>query len=420
MNSELQQNTSTRWVMLGVIATGFVAMTFNWFVMPTTFAGISADYDADLPQLALLISGFVIGYGIMHLPAGFIAAKYGIRAALVGGLLLEGLFTTLAGIVDGYPMLLSLRILAGLAASVYAGIGIAAVSVWFRGREHAAALGVVSAAFSAGVAVGLYAWGPVEQSMGWRGSLIMAGLVAMACAILVLVVYRIPQGVPALQGTTLSGRSIAAILRNRRLWRQSMAFFGGYGAYFVASQLIGVYAAEERGFSVGVVALAGLLVGLAGIPGSIIAGLLADRLLSSRITFLLFLAIQGIGILMLPAVNPEMLWLSAALIGFGFNGCFAVWQTAPGDDPEVPPELIGTAVGLLLTVTAVSGFILPWVFGEMAASVGYTAAWLMIGLATLVFGLFVLGPSKARPPAAGSADAPPSSEPSSTISSLNN
>ncbi|MCD4851385.1 MFS transporter [Arthrobacter sp. AK01] len=417
MNSQLQQNASARWVMLSVIAVGFVAMTFNWFVMPSTFAGISADYDADLPQLALLISGFVVGYGIMHIPAGFIAAKCGIRAALVGGLLLEGLFTALAGIVDGYTMLLTLRVLAGLAASVYAGIGIAAVSVWFRGREHAAALGVVSAAFSAGVAVGLYAWGPVERSMGWRGALILAGLIAVACALLVLVVYRIPQGVPALLGTRLSGRNIAAILRNRRLWRHSMAFFGGYGAYFVASQLIGVYAAEERGFSVEVVALAGLLVGLAGIPGSIIAGLLADRLLSAKITFLLFLAIQGIGILMLPAAGSDVLWLSAALIGFGFNGCFAVWQTAPGEDPDVPPELIGTAVGLLLTVTAVSGFILPWIFGGMAASAGYTPAWLMIGIATLAFGLFALGPGKPKPPVPPKADDLPSSEPTSAVPS---
>lgn len=404
--------------MLSVIALGFVAMTFNWFVMPTTFAGVSAAYDIGLPQLALLISGFVIGYGIMHIPAGFIAAKFGIRGTLVGGLVLEGLFTSLAGIVDGYTILLVVRVLAGLAASVYAGIGIAAVSVWFRGREHAAALGVVSASFSTGVAVGLYAWAPVEQSLGWRGALILAGLVAVACAVLVLVLYRIPQGVPSLLGTRLSGRSIAAILRSRKLWRYSMAFFGGYGAYFVASQLIGVYAAEERGFTVNVVAVAGLLVGVAGIPGSIIAGVLADRLLNARTTFLLFLAIQGIGILLLPAVGSETLWLSATLIGFGFNGCFAVWQTAPGEDPDVPPELIGTAVGLLLSVTAVSGFILPWLFGEVAASVGYTAAWLMIGLVTLVFGVFVLGTDRPKIRETGTVDAPASSEPTSAVQSL--
>lgn len=405
MKSQINQKPSTRWVMLAVIALGFVAMTFNWFVMPTTFAGISESYDVGLPQLALLISAFVIGYGIMHIPAGFIAAKYGIRATLVAGLALQGLFTALAGIVDGYALLLALRVLAGLAASVYAGVGIAAISVWFRDREHAAALGVVSASFSSGVAVGLYLWVPVEQSVGWRGALILSGLIAVVCAVFVLMVYRIPPGIPSLMGTKLSGSGIAAILRNRKLWRYSMAFFGGYGAYFVASQLIGVYAADERGFSVGVVATAGLLVGLAGIPGSIIAGILADRLIQARVVFLLFLAIQGIGILSLPVAGPGTLWLSATLIGFGFNGCFAVWQTVPGEDPDVPPEFIGTAVGLLLTVTAVGGFILPWLFGQMAAAVGYTPAWLTTGLATLIFGVYVLRPDKANQQVAGSADA---------------
>ncbi|GAA3699281.1 MFS transporter [Arthrobacter ginkgonis] len=403
--------------MLTVIALGFVAMTFNWFVMPATFAGVSQAYGTELPQLALLISGFVIGYGVMHIPAGFIAAKFGIRASLVAGLALEGLFTTLAGIVDGYPMLLALRVLAGLAASVYAGIGIAAVSVWFREREHAAALGVVSASFSTGVAVGLYLWVPVEQALGWRGALVLSGLIAVACAVVVLLVYRIPQGIPSLLGTRLSGKSIAAILRNRKLWRYSMAFFGGYGAYFVASQLIGVYAGDERGFSTGAVAAAGLLVGVAGIPGSIIAGVLTDRLLNARATFLLFLAIQGIGILSLPAVGAGMLWISATLIGFGFNGCFAVWQTAPGEDPDVPPELIGTAVGLLLTVTAIGGFMLPWLFGELAASAGYTPAWLVTGLVALLFGVFVPRPDKPNQQVAGSLDAPPSSVASGTARS---
>ncbi|MCC4306307.1 MULTISPECIES: MFS transporter [unclassified Rhodococcus (in: high G+C Gram-positive bacteria)] len=396
MNDETQPKASMRWVMLAVIALGLVAMTFNWFVMPTTFGGVAAAYSIDLPQLALLISGFVIGYGIMHIPAGFLAAKFGIRATMVTGLALEGALTSLAGIVDGYPALLITRILAGVAASIYATVCIAAVSVWFKNHEHAVALGVVSASFSTGVAVGLYAWTPVVEGLGWRGALVLAGLVTLAASLVVLLVYRIPKGIPSLLGVKLSGSAIAAILRNRILWRYGLAFFGGYGAYFAASQLIGVYAAADRGFSEGVVAIAGLLVGIAGIPGSIMAGVLADQVMSARATFLLFLAIQGLGILSLPVSGPDTLWLSAAVIGFGFNGCFAVWQTAPGNDHSVPPELIGTAVGLLLTITAVGGFVMPWVFGEIAAAAGYATAWIVIGLLTLVFGVFVLTPSRRR------------------------
>ncbi len=385
-----------RWVMLAVIALGTVAMTFNWFVMPSTFGGVAAAYSIDLPQLALLISGFVIGYGIMHIPAGFLSAKFGIRATVVTGLVMEGALTSLAGIVDGYPALLITRFLAGVAASIYAGISIAAVSVWFRKREHAVALGVVSASFSIGVAVGLYAWTPVVEGLGWRGALVVAGLVTLVAGLVVLLVYRTPKGIPSLLGVKLSGPAIAAILRNRFLWRYGLAFFGGYGAYFAASQLIGMYAADDRGFSEGVVAIAGLLVGIAGIPGSITAGIVADRVMGARTTFLLFLAIQGLGILSLPVAGPDTLWLSAAVIGFAFNGCFAVWLVAPGNDRSVPPELIGTAVGLLLTITAVGGFVMPWVFGEIAALAGYATAWIVIGLLTLVFGVFLLTPSRRR------------------------
>jgi hypothetical protein len=47
------------------------------------------------------------------------------------------------------------------------------------------------------------------------------------------------------------------------------------------------------------------------------------------------------------------LWLPAVIVGFGFNGCFAVFQSTAAEDPEVSVEHIGTAIGLMLTIAAV-------------------------------------------------------------------
>lgn len=374
-----------RWATLGVLATGFVTMTLCWFVMPATFGGVGERFEVGIPDLALLVSAFVIGYGVMHIPAGFLAARFGLRAVLAVGLGIEGLLTAAAGFAANYPVLLVLRVACGLAASVYAGIGIAAVSVWFRGREHALALGVVSASFSLGVAAALHLWADVVAATGWQWGLVFAGATTVVVALVVGVVYRVPPGSAALHGTPLTLGAIRSVLGSPLLWRTGIGFLGGYGAYFAASQLISTYAADERGFDSATVGLAALLVGIAGIPGSLVAGRLADRGSDRRPYIVGFLLVQVVGTALVPVAGAGWLWLAAFLIGFGFNGCFAVWQTVAGEDPRVAIEHIGTAVGLLLTIAAVGGFVVPWVFGLLVQGAGHTVAWVFLALVSVAF-----------------------------------
>lgn len=382
MSPTAAAGTSRRWLMLAVLALGFVAFTFNWFVMPGAFSGLGDELSVGLPELALLISFFVGGYAVMHVPAGFLAVRFGLRRTMVAGLALEGVFTALAGLAPDYPTLLVLRLLAGVAASVYAGIAIAATSVWFREHEHAFALGVVSASFSIGVAVGLYLWAEVIGAVGWRAGLVTAGAVAVVAAVLVGAVYRVPGGVDTLSGLRLSLGEIRAVLGNRALWRYGMAFFVGYGGYFAVAQLVGTYAID-RHYSPTVASVAALMAGVAGLPGSLVAGWFSDRSGRRRSWFVSFLVLQAVGTALIPFVGEQALWAPAFLVGFGFNGCFAIWQTIPAEEAGVAPEHVGTAIGLMLTVGGVGGFVVPWAVGLVVPGHGYTTAWTMVAIGTL-------------------------------------
>lgn len=388
-----------RWIMLAVLALGFAAMTLDWFAMPTAFTGIGRDLHAGLPDLALLVSAFVIGYGAMHIPAGFLAARIGLRLTMTSGLVIEGVVTAASGLAPSYPVLLALRVVCGLAASVYAGIGIASASVWFRGREHALALGVVCASFSLGVTVGLSVWAQVVVVITWRGSLGVAGAVAIGVGLLIAAVYRVPNGADRLRGAPLSADAIRRTFGSPLLWRYALAFFGGYGAYFAASQLIRVYATQERGLSGAAVTWSALLIGLAGVPGSIIAGWLSDRAGSRRPYMIGFLLLEALGLSLIP-VSGSWLWLPALIVGFGFNGCFAVCQTVAGEDPRVSVEHIGTAIGLMLTIAAVGGFAVPWLFGFIAPAAGYPAAWSFLAVVTVAFAFMAPATSKISYPKA--------------------
>ncbi|SEG91962.1 Predicted arabinose efflux permease, MFS family [Thermomonospora echinospora] len=376
-----------RWAVLTVVAIGFVLMTLNWFNIAPAFGPVSEEFHMEIAEVALLISAFVAGYGIFHIPAGFLATRLGLRATLVTGLVLEGAAAALSGAAGGYGPLLALRIVCGIGASIYAGIGIAAVSVWFTGRRHAFALGVVSATFSLGAALGLYVWADVVEALGWREALVLSGTLCVLAGVAVGVVFRVPPGGESLAGVSLTRQAIRETLGNRLLWVYGVAFLGGYGAYFAASQLLETYGEEGRGFGAGTAGLAALVIGLAGIPGSVVAGWLSDRFGRRRPVIVAMTVLQAAGLLLVPVAGEAWFWVPAFVIGFAFNGSFAVWQTVPGEDRSVSPENIGTAVGLMLTITAVGGFVLPWAFGLIVPAAGYGAAWVFLGAATLLFAL---------------------------------
>ncbi|MEV8635359.1 MFS transporter [Streptosporangium sp. NPDC051023] len=374
-----------RWAMLTVVSLGFVVMTLNWFDPAPAFGQMSAEFHIEIPQIALLISVFVAGYGIFHIPAGFLATRIGLRATLVAGLVLEGVTAALSGLAGDYTQLVILRVLCGVGASLYAGIGIAALSVWFSGRMHAFALGIASATFSLGAALGLYTWADVTAGLGWRRALVVGGALCVVMGLVMGLVYRVPSGMGRLTGVRVTREAVRQTLGNRLLWVYGVAFVGGYGAYFAASQLVGGYGADERHFASA--GTAALMIGLAGIPGSIVMGWLSDRVGMRRPLILGLLTLEGVGLLLIPVAGESWFWLPAFLVGFAFNGCFAVWQTIPGEDRSVSPENIGTAVGLMLTIVAAGGFVLPWAFGLIVPPGGYTTAWIFLGVACLAFAL---------------------------------
>ncbi|MFE3021529.1 nitrate/nitrite transporter [Streptomyces sp. NPDC059256] len=385
-----------KWGMLTLVSLGFVAMTVNWFNIATGFGPIADEFGLTVPSVAMLISIFVAAYGLLHIPGGFLATKWGLRKVLALGLAMEGLGALLSATAQSFTELIIWRALCGVGASVFAAVGIAAVSVWFRERHHTLALGISSAAFSVGTALGLYVWADITAATSWRTSLVIGGVFCLAVAAASAVFFRIPPGADALQGVHLTREGLRRTLGNRDIWLYGIAFFGAYGAYLTGSQLIASYG-EHRGLSGSTVAAAAFLIGMAGVPGSIAAGWIAERFGSTRSLFIAGAVLESLFLLALPLSGPATFWIPAVGIGFMFNFTFAIWQTAPGDSPHIAPEHLSTAIGLMLTVSAVGGFVLPWAFGLLADGPGYPAAWTVMGVVGILTALIALAIKPSRP-----------------------
>src|SRR5271155_5503628 len=164
-----------RWGILAVISLGIFALTLNWFDVATAFPLIGGEFHVGLGPLSYLISLYIVGYGLSHIPGGMLATAIGMKKTLVFGLFVQGLAGIMSGLSYSYTELAFFRIVSGVGGSVFATVGFSAVVVWFRRKDVTLALGMFGgAAFSAGVAFALYVWVYVQRATSWHTSLVLA------------------------------------------------------------------------------------------------------------------------------------------------------------------------------------------------------------------------------------------------------
>ena len=203
--------------MLAMISLGILALTLNWFDVATAFPLIGAQFKVGLGPLSLLISLYIVGYGLTHIPGGMLATAIGMKKTLVLGLLVQGLAGIMSGLSHSYAELAFFRVVSGVGGSVFIAVGIAAVVVWFRDSDVTLALGISGGAvFSAGAAFALYVWVYVQRATSWHTSLILAGVFELLVMLVTLAAFRVPDGDRALGGSSFDRAALRAVLSQQR------------------------------------------------------------------------------------------------------------------------------------------------------------------------------------------------------------
>lgn len=345
MTATTKESTGTaRWGMLALISAGFIALTLNWFDVAAAFPLIGAEFGVGLGPLSLLISLFLVGYGVAHIPGGMLATAIGMKKTLVIGLALQGAAGVMSGLSYSYAELAIFRVISGIGGSIFIAVGFAAVIVWFRHGQVTLALGIFGgAAFSAGAAFALYVWIYLQNATSWHTSLVLAGVFALVVAGATQLWFQTPRGLPALNGARFEADAMRAAVASRDLWIYGIALLGAYGAYFTTSQLFTEYAIAERSFDASRGGLLSALIALAGIPGGILGGYLADRSNNIRLFVVGPFIAAAVLLALIPAAATEWLWVLGIGIGFFVIFGFAAWSAVPSRVSNIRHEYIGTA-----------------------------------------------------------------------------
>jgi MFS family permease len=391
------QEGRARWGMLAIVSLGIIALTLNWFDVATAFPLIGSEFKVGLGPLSYLISLYIVGYGLSHIPAGLLATAIGMKKTLVMGLLVQGLAGIMSGLSHSYFELAVFRVLSGIAGSVFVVVESAAMVVWFRRKDLTLALGITGgAAFSVGAALALYVWVYVQRATSWHTSLILAGVFELLVALATIIAFRVPDGAKSLAGARFDRAAILASLGNRDLWVYGFALLGGYGAYFTTSQLFTEYVTLDRHFDASGGGLLSALILLAGIPASVVGGYWADRNKNLRVFVVGSLVIVAALLVVIPVIPTGALWGLGIGIGFFSIFGFVVWLAVPARVSNIEHQYVGTATGLMLTLAAIGGFFIPIIFGHLVAHTSFDTGWVFLAIVSVVFAL--LGLAGRNPP----------------------
>jgi sugar phosphate permease len=378
-----------RWL---VLAAGTAAQTsFSAVIigLPVLAPKLRDAHDLSLVQVGVVLDSLWIGTLLTLLAWGLLADRFGERLVLAAGLGACGVATAAAGRADSFEALIVLVLLAGAAgASVNAASG-RAVMQWFPASERGFALGVRQTAIPVGGLISAL----VLPALGLRSAFAFLGLLCLAGAAFGAAAIHDRKG--HAEDDVLEPRSIAATLRDHRLWLLCV----GSGFYLVAQlAVIGflvLFLHDERGLSdgaaAGVLAAAQVVAAAMRIGGGRWSDRVGSRMRPLRIVGVASAVTLAFATVVLSA--PLVLLVPAFVLAGGIS---MAWN---GLSFTAAAEIAGTsrsgaALGMQQSALAVTGAIVPPAFAAVVAASSWRLGFAGAAVFPLV-GVLLLRPLRA-------------------------
>lgn len=197
-----------RWWLLLSVMVGTMASIMSSTVVNVAIPGLSHQFALGQARAQWVTSGFMVAMTVSMLTTPWLLARFGYRATYYGcmGLLLAG--GALGGLAQNYPLVLSARVLEGLAAGVVQPIPAIIIMRAFAPHEQGRASGMFGMGVVLAPALGPSIGGVLVDWFGWRSIFFMVG---PFCAAALWMAHRyVPTSAPG-GGAAQRGEALDAL-----------------------------------------------------------------------------------------------------------------------------------------------------------------------------------------------------------------
>ncbi len=365
-----------------------VAYAYNWFDIGPGFPALSGTFHLDPADWGILLAAFLAGAGLLQVPSGVLARRYGTRPISLAGAALLGAASLACAAAPSFLALAVLRAAAGAGAGLFFSPAIALVGSLHAAGERGVPVGLFSSAFSAGAGLGVFGSALLIPLLGWRGSLGFGGVVLLA--ILAVGVLAIPRSAGAPTPRDASPRLLArgGVLRSRAVWAIGLAFVGLEGASISAGQYFVPFAEQVRGWAPALAGAVGAVFVFPSFFGGPVGGRLLERGRRRRTQMVLATALPAALLFLIPSLGLAGIVAVAAAFSVGYGMVYAMMYVLAYYLPEVPTADVPLAIGLFNGIQLAGGACVSLITGAVIARWGYAPAW--EALATMVLVPLVL------------------------------
>jgi MFS family permease len=377
--------------------------------LPPLFLAWRAEFDVSFAELGLAVALMSGTTALLQTPVGFLVDRHGARPFLVGGTLLMALSISAMAFAPGIWAIWLLAILSGVGNSVIhpADYAILAGSIDKSRMGRAFALHTFTGNLGFALAPPVIAL--LAAAMGWRGALLLVGLLGVPVVAAILVQSRIlrDQAKPARTGDEPSGRELL-------LSRPILLFFAFFMLSSMAGSGIQAFVITVLGklwgtpVAVASMVLTGYMVGATA--GTLVGGWVADATKRNLIGFVVVLT--SVAIAMILALGllplPELLLPVVGLVGGLALGASRTPRDVMLKD-AAPPGQIGKVFGFVSSGLPLGGAITPVPLGFLI-DMGYPGLVLPVVAGLLALSLLCAGSAQAGARRARAAPAPAPAE----------
>lgn len=395
--------TRVRWLLMSWIF--FISAIAYLDRVNISIAGraIATEFHLSNEQLGPVFSAFLLGYAIFQAPAGRLADRLGPRLVVTAGVVWWAVFTILITVLPaGYGgllfLLIATRFCLGAGEAVVYPASNCVVSSWIPVRERGLANGLIFAGVGFGAGVTSRLVTELMINYGWRSAFYVSAAIGLIAGAVWFIIARnrpedhpwvtrrelevIKSGLPSASEAKSSERlSMQRILSNRHILAVTFSYFAyGYAAQIFFSWFF-IYLNEVRGLDLRKSSYYTMLPFLAMSAGSIIGGIISDRL-SKRYGLRVGrcgIAVVGIGLAALfiaagtQVADPQV---ASVILAGGAGALYLSQSSFWSVSAAIGGRSAGTVSGVMNMGGQIGGALTASLTPLIAKNYGWTAAFL--------------------------------------------